>query len=438
MKKRLLFIFVLSIVLARSVSAQIYSLADCIKVGLERNYSLRLVKTDEQIAASNATRANAGYLPSVSASAGYSGSQYGRKTTSTDGASTKIGSTVDHTLRAGVDAEWTIFDGFKIQTTYARLQELRAQSATQTRMAIEDFMADLSAEYYNYVQQRVRMGNLRYAVALSKERLRIAEERYIIGRDSRLSLLQAQVDFNADRADALKQEETLATSLIRLKELMGLADTTKVGVSDTTIIIDFCLSEEILWNSTLKNNTALLNAAHNKALAEIDRKAVRSRDFPYLKLNAGYGYTYNNYGIGTTQKRGQWGADFGLTMGFKIFDGNRRRERRNAEYQLERTQLQEDELHLTLRADLADFWQAYQNNLRLLHLEEENLVAARENYAIAHERFMLGDLPGIEIREAQKSLLNAEERILSVTYATKLCEISLLQLSGAITGMVEK
>ena len=48
------------------------------------------------------------------------------------------------------------------------------------------------------------------------------------------------------------------------------------------------------------------------------------------------------------------------------------------------------------------------------------------------ERYMLGDLSGIEMREAQKSLLDAEERLLTATYNTKLCEISLMQISGRI------
>jgi outer membrane protein TolC len=67
----------------------------------------------------------------------------------------------------------------------------------------------------------------------------------------------------------------------------------------------------------------------------------------------------------------------------------------------------------------------------------ENVIAARENYDIAHERYLLGDLSGIEMREAQKSLLDAEERILVAEYNTKLCVISLLQLSGGITVYME-
>ena len=38
------------------------------------------------------------------------------------------------------------------------------------------------------------------------------------------------------------------------------------------------------------------------------------------------------------------------------------------------------------------------------------------------------------MREAQQSLLDARERILVAEYDTKICEISLLQLSGKVLG----
>ena len=48
------------------------------------------------------------------------------------------------------------------------------------------------------------------------------------------------------------------------------------------------------------------------------------------------------------------------------------------------------------------------------------------------DRYKLGELSGIELREAQNSLLEAEERLSVAEYSTKICEISLLQLSGQI------
>ena len=177
-----------------------------------------------------------------------------------------------------------------------------------------------------------------------------------------------------------------------------------------------------------------MKAEQNSRLTEIDFKKVCARDYPYLKLNAGYGYSVNRYETAANDLRKNLGLNFGITVGFRLFDGNRSRERKNARLQIENAKLQRDELHQALRADLSNLWQAYQNNIQMLNLERQSLVTAKENHEIAMERYMLGNLSGIEMREAQKSLLDAEERILKAEYDTKICEISLLQISGKIAG----
>ena len=410
------------------------TLKECLEKGLDKNYSLRIIRNEEQMAANNATMENAGLLPTVSLSAGYNGSAYGRNTEMrTDGSVSQERGVYDDGLNAGIDLSWTLFDGFKTVANYDRLRELSLISSTQTRLAVEDYMADLTAEYYNFVQQRQRLQNYVSAVELSRERLRIVYERWMIGSLSRLDLLQARVDFNADSAQCLKQREALASSRIRLHELMA-EDSLNINFTSAENGIDLLALPQFdsLWVQTKANNASMLMAAHNRTLADIELRSVRSRNYPYLKLGAGYGYNTNRYGVGNTLKRNQWGGDVGLTLGFNLYDGKRRSEQRNARLSVKNAELEEYDLTLSLYTDLADLWQAYENNRMLLALERENVLAARENYSIAHERYLLGDLSGIEMREAQKSLLDAEERILVAEYNTKLCEISLLQLSGGI------
>ena len=425
---------------AGNLSAQQhYTLKSCLETGLEKNYSIRMVRNEEQISKNNATIANAGYLPTLDLSAGFSGSINDTETEArSTGEKTKTTGVFDKTLNAGLNLNWTLFDGFKIQASYARLKELERQGETLTRIAIEDFIANLTAEYYNYIQQQIRLKNFRYAMSLSKERLRIVEERYIVGNFSRLDLQQARVDYNADRAQYMKQQESVKASLISLNELMANEDMTQpVVVNDSIIDLNTLLSFDELWQSTLANNASLLKSEQNKKLASLEMKAVKSRNFPYLKVNAGYGYTLNKYEISANSRRDNLGFNFGVTMGFNLFDGNRRREIKNARIAIANAQLQQDDMRQTLNADLSNLWQAYQNNIEMLKLERENLIAAVENHEIASERYMLGNLSGIEMREAQKSLLDAEERILSAEYDTKMCEISLLQLSGKITKYLE-
>lgn len=424
---------------AATAAAQPLSLKDCITRGLDRNYDLRIVRNEAQAAANNATKAHAGYLPTLTAQGGYDASLDSRNTRLRSGGTERERNIAAHGGSAGVFAEWTLFDGFKIQTNLQRLRELKAQSETRTRTAIEDYVADVVAEYYNLVQQRIRMRNLRYAVSLSNERLRIVQERWLIGDNSRLDLQQAQVDFNADSAQSLKQREVITSARIRLNELMAENEVNgKLRVRDTVIAVNEHLNFDSLWAATLRTNSRLIQAAQNRTLAEIDLKSVKSRDYPYVRLNGNYGYDYNHYGSGGNRARHNWGGSVGVTVGMKLFDGNRRRERANAQLDIANTELAEQNVMLALKADLSDLWQAYQNNLRLLNLEKENLVTAQENHFIACERYMLGDLPGIEMREAQKSLLDAEERILVAQYNTKICEISLMQISGGIMRYLDE
>ena len=436
--KRIL-ITILAVSAALGVKAQeVYSLKQCIETGLERNYSIRIIRNEQLISDNNATQGNAGYLPTIDLSGGFSGTVNNNRNKLSDGTTEKENGVNSETGNIGLNVNWTVFDGFGIQAEYAHLKELKKMGELDTRLTIEDFVATLSGEYYNMIRQYIRLRNLRSSLDLSRERVRIAEERYHIGSGSRMDLQQAQVDFNADSSNVLNQLEVVHTSRIRLNELMALDNIDEqIALKDSVIRPNIFLDEVDLWQSTLASNASLLIAQKNQTLSELDYKKVKSRDYPYVKLNAGYGYTANWYEVGATDLQQRLGLNYGLTVGLNLFDGfNRRRERRNARIQIENSQLKKQELELGLRADMSNLWMAYRNNLDLWSLEKENVIVALENHRIAIDRYKLGELSGIELREAQISLLEAEERQSIAEYSTKLCEISLLQLSGQILTYV--
>lgn len=417
-----------------AAAQELQTLREYLEAGLERNYDIRIIRNEERISDNNATAANAGKLPTIDLSAGYTGRLDNDRTTPRGGAPVTENGIYNQTFDVGLAVNWTLFDGFRIRAEYAKLEELKAKGALQTRLTIEDFIASFTAEYYNFVQQKLRLGNYLYAMALSRERLRIAEEWYRVGSSARLDVLQARVDFNADSSQYMSQQEAVTASRIRLNELLANEELDRrLNVRDSLIAIDADLEWERLMARTRETNASLLLADRDNTISELELESIRSRNYPYLKLQAGYGYTHNRYGGGANRSNGTLGLNAGVQVGFTIFDGNRRREQRNARIGIENARLTRMQLEQSLMADLATFWQAYRNNLEVIRLEEENLTAARENYRIAMERYRQGELPGIEMREAQKSLLDAEERILTAQYNTKLCEISLQQISGNVT-----
>ena len=418
----------------------VYTLQDCLQEGIENNYSIKIQRNRQIVSDNNATIGNAGFLPSLTAQGRYSGNSQDTDTKLRDTRQiVEENGIFNQTIDAGVDLNWTIFEGFNVVSTYRKLQELKSQGELNTRIALENLIADITAEYYNYIQQKIRLKNLRYAVALSKERLRIVEQRYRIGNFSGLDYQQARVDFNSDSSKFMKQQETLKSSAIVLNELLAREDLDKtIIVADTAITVDKFIEFNDIMDSMMDNNASLLLAKSQSSVSELEYKITSSQSYPYLRMNAGYGYTKNTYNKGQNLYRGTLGADFGLTLGVNIFDGNNaRRLRRNAKLNIENTRLEQAGTEQALKADLYNIWHAYENNLQILELEKENLVTAKLNHEIAKERYMLGDLSGIEMREAQKSLLDAEERLLTSQYNTKLCEISLLQISGKISQYLQ-
>lgn len=433
---------VLSLLLFLSLSGtaqEVYDLKRCLETGLEKNCDLRLIRNEQQISDNNMTWGNAGFLPALDFNAGYSGALNNTNQEYADGSNVKNAVRLNQETAAGLNLSWTVFDGLYMQTNYRRLKEFQKMGELNTKLAVENLICDIAAEYYNYVYRNLRLANLKYAVSLSKERLRIVEARYNIGSMSRLDLQQARVDFNADSSNLIKQYEVVYTSGITLNRMMALEDVSQpVAVRDTLIAPNPSLEEKELINSMHQSNVRLLLSVKNKTVGELDYKVLASRNYPYLKLNTGYGYTKNSYGSGTVNRQDNLGLTYGLTLGFNIFDGfNRRREQKNAKLTVQNRQLQYEQLELSLRADMANMWMAYKNNLKLINLESENAGAAHENYEIAIERYRLGELSGIELREAQNSLLGAEERLLQAQYNTKLCEISLMQISGQAVFYLE-
>lgn len=429
-----LFYITILILLSCSIYGQdVYDLKRCIEVGLQQNYDIRIIRNEQLISDNNTTLANAGYLPSVDLSAGYSGTLNNVEQKLTSGDTNKNNNINNQNLNAGINLNWTVFDGFKIQTNYNRLKELQQIGEINTRITIENFIANLSTEYYNYIQQNIRLNNLKYAVKLSRERLRIVEARYQIGSSSRLDYQQAKVDFNADSSRLIQQYEVLFTSRVQLNKLMSVHDVEQqVLVADTLIKYNPLLNREDIWLKTKSSNSLMQLTQHSKRLSELDLKNILSQNYPYLKLNAGYAYTRNIYDTGSYDWQQNMGLNYGVTIGMNLFNGNRKRQKQNAKLEIENRQLETEQLELSIKTSLANMWMAYQNNMQLVNLEKENVETAYENYDIAIDRYKLGDLSGIELREAQNSLFAADERLVQAMYNTKLCEISLNQLSGQI------
>ncbi|OFY52237.1 MAG: hypothetical protein A2Y87_12375 [Bacteroidetes bacterium RBG_13_46_8] len=269
-------------------------------------------------------------------------------------------------------------------------------------------------------------------MGLSKERLRITEEKYRIGFESKLSYQLARVEFNTDSSYYMQQVQTLESARIQLNRVLALDPDTVLLIEDT-IGIEYGLLYEDMLHQTLNNNAELLIARQKQTLSELDRKLILSKLYPVLRLSGGYNFTKSEAQAGILLENRQSGWNYGATLSYPILDRLEvHRQNKNAKLDIENARLELAYLEQDVLSNLSEIYLAYQQTLRLVDLEKQNLSVARDNLDIAMERFRLGNLSGIEMREIGRNYLDAEDRLLNAQYQAKLAEISLKQISGRI------
>lgn len=411
---------------------QFLSAGDAVNVALENNYSIRLSKLDEEVLRNNVSPGNAGFLPGMDFSAGQSNSITNARQEYLTGQVNERDNARSNSLSASASVNWTLFDGMRMFNNYTLLRKQLEAGEVRTRMEVENTIGDVLVSYYNIVQLEQRKAVFEKAVSLGEERVNIAEDMLMLGSGSRLDLLQAEVDLNTDRSQLLNLQEMVAEASIALNLLMARDAAIEFAVEDTFSILPV-MNYEFLKQRMESSNPALLLSDLDMEMAVKTLGIIKGRRAPVLGLNMGYSFNDQSSESGFMKSSRTSGISYGVTASVNLFDGfYLNREEQNAKIGVTSAGLRRQAYLEQLRAGLLSSYTAYSSKLQMVGFERQNLETAIINFEIAGERFRLGELSGIEYREAQKNLLAAHERLISSLYDVRLLEINLMQLSGTL------
>jgi outer membrane protein len=435
MKRFFTFIFTSFLFLSlHSQSSDTLRLAEALKIGLENNFSIRLVKQDIKLAENNATRGNAGFWPSLDVNASQ---DVNRQNLSalfiTDDQLEEKGVNSTNFL-AGAQLNWTLFDGLRMFITYDKLQELRALGVLQSQLTIENTLAELILTYYALIEQQQRIGVWEQSLALSKERAQLARDKFLLGSASKREQLLAEVDVNADRSELLRQQNQLELLKAQMNRLLG-----REAAIDFEVEKGIGLREKMgfqrLKEKSLRQNPGLTLARQQQRIAELSRQEIQAERYPRLAANLGYTYNRSTAEAGFLLSNQVSGVNAGISLNANLFNGlNLRRRLQNARLQVETSRIQVEDLENQIDSDLLMAYRRYENAWQLLELEEQNVSVSRQNLDIARQTYEVGELSAIEFREAQRNQVATENRLIEARYLVKQSEIELLRLAGAVVG----
>ncbi|MGB3084707.1 MAG: TolC family protein, partial [Saprospiraceae bacterium] len=160
---------------------EILTIKQAIAIGLENNYSIRMIRNESEIAKNNNSRGNAGMLPELSFNSGLNYSGNNTKQEFVTGNEVDKKGAQSNNINAGINLNWTVFDGMKMFITRNKLKELENLSNLNVKIQLENTVAAIISAYYSIVKQKQLYLNNNSLLSIYEERSKIAKTKWEIG-----------------------------------------------------------------------------------------------------------------------------------------------------------------------------------------------------------------------------------------------------------------
>ena len=424
--------FLLFVVLSLTAGAQQMTIEQAIEQALKNNYDIAIAKNTAMQASNNNSPGNAGMLPRVDLNASGILANNATKQEFSSGLVVDKSGVQSKNITTGAYLTWTVFDGFKMFATLDRLKELENMGELNVRIQIENTLVKVISAYYTVAMQKQMINGLKENIAVSEERLKIAQKKFDVGSTSKTEVLQAKVDMNALKSNLIRQNNLLRDAKASLNQLLLQPADKEFDVADSIPLMNPYKYEE-LQNSIMANNADLLFAQRSIEVSKYMIREGKALTYPKLNLNANYIFSRAQNQAGFSLLNQNLGLNLGFTASWTIFNGFTTRDAlKNLNLDLQNATYEYENLKSLTQLNLLKAFRKNLDDIDILKLEEESKLLAKENLDIALERFRLGVTTSIELKLAQQSYAEATNRLADARFNAKLSETQLLKLSGSI------
>ncbi len=412
---------------------QVLTLEDAIALALQNNYDIRLSRNDSAVAALDYSYRNAALFPRLNGNAGQTWNNNDQKQEFADGTKRERNGVKSNTLTASLSLNWTLFDGMKMFVIRDKAEEFLKLGDLVIKNQVVNTVATVITNYYSIVRQQQQLKAIQEQMSLNEERVKLAQYKLDIGVGAKPDVLQSKVDLNAQKAAILTQETLISQLKEQLNQVTGIGRT-DYTVSDS-IPVNFNIALGDIQQNLEQTNPLLQINKKNLDIANLTLKERKADRFPVLAFNSNYNFnrTDNKAVVNPFQplfSRNK-GLNYGLTASIPIFNNyNVKRLIKQAQLDIDYQQLVYDNQRSLINLSVINAWKEYEQQKKALDLEEANILLAKENVDIVFQTYKLGAATFIQLREAQKSLEDAYNRLIASRFNTKVAETELLRLKG--------
>ena len=408
---------------------------EAMKTAIENNYGIIISKNEIEIGSINNNWANAGAIPSISASASKTIGVNNLEQKLSNGTVTRKNGNSTQNLNAGIAVNWRVFDGLKMFATKKRLEELERRGEYAFRKNLNETVYNVISSYYNIVTLNEQKKATLEQINLYNDRYILANRKFEIGTGAKYEVLQAEVDLNEQRSNLLSLQNSIALAKSSLNNLLGKKPDTSFIVADTILLMPLPAFADVQNKITTQNPDVLLANSQLLILAQ-QKKEVNAARLPSVDLDGFYNFARNSNRAGFTLFNQTYGPSGSVGITVPLFSGILiKKQLAISDIQIKNQQLTIDQTKNDVGTALTNAYINYNNALKSIDLEKNNLVLATENIMIATERYKRLNITAVELRQIQISYNDAKNRLYNALYQAKIAEATVALLSGDIANL---
>lgn len=417
------------IILSFTMQAQsVLTLKEAIALGLKNNDNIAISKLNENIDNMQVYKANVGWTPRLDWNLNFNGSVNNVNQEFFDGRNiNRFGRTISP--NTNVTVNYPLYDGGRMKTQLQLLMEAGKRTNIMTKSIAEQVEDNIIITYFAISRQQATLTFLNSLIKYYQERQTITEQRWQIGRGSKLDYLQSQNDLNTQLAAIKGAEIEFKNLKIQLNLLINRAPDNQFEVEEFTQSIELYTFDASLKNAE-DNSEDLAMIEQDLTINALRVKEIQLTNKPRIGVFSSLGYSLSNTNAGLILLNQNLGFNGGFTATWNLFDGgNIKKQTEISKYRSKILFKQRDLINQNIKSALSLAFNQWTSFKEMLLLEESNKKLAEENLTIAQEKFKLGASTVLEVNDAQQRYDSAVNRYLATLYNVKFAALDIERLS---------
>ncbi|MDR0873822.1 MAG: TolC family protein [Prevotellaceae bacterium] len=421
MKK--IFLYLCAACFCGNISAQAYSLQQCIDLALENNRQVKQQSLSKQERDIAYRQARQNLLPNLNASAGQSFS-FGRSKDASDTYQSSNSSSTSF----GISSSLTLFDGLRMKYNIDTRRAEKYASEYDLEKVKTDITLAVNTAFLQVLMNKELLKIAENQLSLTGEMFTQRQKLIDNGKLAQGDILELQAQQSKEELSRIQAENALKLSLLDLAQIVEIDDYQNFDVRAEVPLDGNLGGLEDIYEQALQTRPEIKSANYRLQSNEKNVSIARSAYFPTLTLGASLGTNYYNLqNLPTdpfgTQLSDNMNASVGLNLSIPIF--NRFDTRNNvatAKLSVESSRLA---LENTKKELYKNIQQAHQNALSAKvrwEAADKSAKATQEAYRYAEQKYNAGRASQYELFQAKNNLAQAlsEETQAQFEYAFRV------------------